>query len=105
MSRSLDKKRFHLCRTGVKNRQGFMVAVHGHPKHLIKIAIIEFSVPPDTERMAAHESLDCCGVKAIDEELLITLELAKGLEIFGITCDRHVGNSIKFIKNDPVVFP
>lgn len=45
-----------------------------HPKLLIEIAIVNFTTPPDTDRVAAHETLDSRWVERFDKNLHVIIK-------------------------------
>src|SRR3954462_1081891 len=52
-----------------------------HAKLLIEIAVIDFTTPPDTDRVATHETFDSRRIERFDEKLHILVKpivVAKG---------------------------
>ena len=43
-----------------------------HSELLIKIAIVNFTTPPDADRVAAHETFDRCWIKRLDQTVACT---------------------------------
>src|SRR5437588_2511224 len=80
----------------------FASAVAGplHSKLLVKIAIVNFAAPADTDRVAAHEPIDRRGVKRTDQELHVMLELVVVPEIAREAADRKICNRVEFVKHN-----
>src|SRR4029434_525078 len=45
-----------------------------HSELLIEIAVINFTTPPDADRVAAHEAFDSRWIKRLDQKLHVLIE-------------------------------
>ena len=68
MITSHDRTIFERIGIDVPQENGLPIAPL-HPELLIKIAIVNFTVPADAYRVAAHETFDSRGIECIDQKL------------------------------------
>src|SRR5438270_1160344 len=59
-----------------------------HSELLIKIAIVNFSTPADADRIAAHQTVNSCGVKGVNQQLHVLIEFIVMPQITRETSDR-----------------
>src|ERR1051326_5610563 len=71
-----------------------------HPELLIEIAVINFATPPDTDRAATHESLDCCRIKCFDENLHVVIQAIAMAQVSGKPADRKIREGIEPVKHN-----
>ena len=79
-----------------------IISRNRHPQRLIEIAVINFSLPIDTDQGAAHDTTRRFGIEAASQQAQIFGIGAIGFEMFPKTPDRCVRNSEKMVEGDPV---
>ena len=76
----------------------------GHVEHLIKITIIQLSVPADRDHGSTHDAGGGLGVVGRDQPAHIGFMLIGADEEFQEAADRHVGERVETVENDAVAF-
>ena len=71
-----------------------------HSKLLIKIAVVNFATPADTDRAAAHQSPNCSWIKRVNEQLHVFLEFIVVPEIAREPADWKICERVKVIKHN-----
>src|SRR5712671_5831277 len=71
-----------------------------HPELLIKIAIVNFTVPAHANRVAAHETFDSRRIECIDQKLHILVELIELAQVSGKSADWKICKRIQPVKHD-----
>ena len=75
-----------------------------HSELLIKIAIVNFSTPADADRIAAHQTVNSCGVKGVNQQLHVLIEFIVMPQITRETSDRKVSKGIEIVEHDSEMF-
>src|SRR5262245_4234907 len=75
-----------------------------HSELLIEIAVVNLAAPPDADRVAAHQSIDCCRIKRIDQQSHVIVELVIAPQITCEAADRKICERVEMIKDDPEMF-
>src|SRR5882757_5587766 len=61
-------------------------------EHLIKIAIVDLTVPANADEAASHEAGDGGGIEMVHEQTHVSVEIAGIVQLMGEARDRHVGD-------------
>ena len=69
-----------------------------HPELLIEIAVINFTSPSDTNRVAAHETFDSRWIECLDQKLYVLIESIAVSEISGEPADRKIRKRVKSVE-------
>src|SRR5438876_204816 len=72
-----------------------------HTELLIKIAIINFASPAHTDGVAAHEPVDCGGIKRANEQVHVFAELVVVPQVRSEAPDGEIGDGVQLIEDDP----
>jgi hypothetical protein len=59
-----------------------------HPELLIEIAVINFTTPPDANRVPAHETFDSRWIERLDQKLHVLIEPIAVAQVSGEPADR-----------------
>ena len=92
-------------RCGVRSAQRADPTVPLHPELLIEIAVVNFTTPPDADRVAAHEAFDRRWIERFDQELHVLLEPIVVAQVSGEPADRKIRKRVKPVKhNSEILF-
>ena len=72
-----------------------------HPELLIKIAIVNFTVPAHANRVAAHETFDSRRIECVDQKLHILSELIDVAQVSGKSADWKIAEREESVKHNP----
>ena len=76
-----------------------------HPELLIEIAVVNFTTPPDADRVAAHETFDSRWIERLDQKLHVFIESIAVAQVSGKPTNRKVRNRVKPVeKNAEMLF-
>ena len=75
-----------------------------HSELLIKIAIVNFSTPADADRIAAHQTVNSCGVKGVNQQLHVLIEFIAMPQITREPADWKIRQCIELVKDDSEMF-
>src|SRR5207245_10725153 len=64
---------FNFCRIDVPQEHSCAI-IPLHSKLLIEIAIVNFSAPTHADRVAAHQTINGCTVKRLDQQLHVFIK-------------------------------
>src|SRR5438128_7917401 len=70
-----------------------------HPELLIEIAIVNFAAPANADSIAAHETVDRCGIKSVDEQLHVLFEFVAVPQISGEAADGQIGERVEIVDH------
>jgi len=87
-------------RCGVRTARRSVPAHPLHPELLIEIAIVNFAMPADTNRVATHQSANRYRIEGMNEQLHVFLEFPAMPQITGKPPDWEVRERIQLIKYD-----
>src|SRR5262245_40031893 len=72
-----------------------------HPELLIEIAVINFTTPADTDRIAAHETFNSGWIEGLDQKLHVLIELIGVPQVSSESADRKIRKRVKAVEHDP----
>src|SRR6476660_1661618 len=87
-------------RCGVRSAQRADPTTPLHPKLLIEIAVVNFTTPPDTDRVAAHETFDSRWIKCLDQKLHVLIEPIAAAQVGGESADRKIRKRVKPVEHN-----
>ena len=71
-----------------------------HSELLIEIAVINFTTPPDADRVAAHETVDRRWIKCLDQKLHVIIEPIAVAQVSGEPADRKIRKRVKPVEHN-----
>ena len=71
-----------------------------HPELLIEIAVVNFTTPPDADRVAAHETFDRRRIERLDQKLHVLIEPIVVAQVSGKPADRQIGKRVKPVEHN-----
>ena len=71
-----------------------------HPELLIEIAVINFTTPPDADRVAAHETFDSRWIERLDQKLHVLIEPIAVAQVSGEPTDRKIRKRVKPVEHN-----
>src|SRR6476659_8023314 len=71
-----------------------------HPELLIEIAVINFTTPPDADRVAAHETFDSHWIERLDQKLHVLIEPIAVAQVSGEPADRKIRKRVKPVEHN-----
>jgi hypothetical protein len=71
-----------------------------HPELLIEIAIVNFAAPANADSSAAHETVNRCGIKSVDEQLHVFIEFVVVPQVSGEAADGQIGERVEIVEHD-----
>jgi len=71
-----------------------------HPELLIEIAVINFTTPPDADRVAAHETLDSRWSERLDQKLHVLIEPIAVAQVSRKPTDRKIRKRVKPVEHN-----
>src|SRR5438093_10704205 len=70
-----------------------------HPELLIEIAIVNLTAPSDADGVAAHQTINRCGVKRLNQQLHVFIPFIVALQATREPPARQTGEGTKLDKN------
>src|SRR6476661_6346385 len=71
-----------------------------HPELLIEIAVINFTPPPDADRVAAHEAVDSGWIECLGQKLHVFIESIAVAQISSESADRKIRKRVKPVEKN-----
>jgi len=71
-----------------------------HPELLIEIAVINFTAPPDADRIAAHETFNSGWIECLDQKLHVLIEPIAVAQVSGEPADRKIRKRVKPVEHN-----
>ena len=71
-----------------------------HPELLIEIAVINFTTPPNADRVPAHETVDRRWIECLYQKLHVLIESIAVAQISGETADRKIRKRVKPVEHN-----
>src|SRR5881227_67324 len=71
-----------------------------HPELLIEIAVINFTTPPDADRVAAHETFDSRWIERLNQKLHVLVEPIAVAQVSGEPADRKICKRVKPVEHN-----
>jgi hypothetical protein len=68
--------------------------------HLVEVAVVDFAIPTDVDRVAAHQAVDRAGIEMCPQQLEILPEFAVALQVGSKARDRHVRDAVERVEVD-----
>src|SRR6476661_8647099 len=75
-----------------------------HPELLIEIAVVNFTPPPNADRVAAHEAVDSGWIECLDQKLHVLIESIAVAQISSESADRKVRKRVKPVEHNSEMF-
>src|SRR6266566_1083477 len=71
-------------------------------EHLVEIAIVDVAAPVDRNQISAHDAVEVGVEVRAAEQIQVAIELAVGQEGCAEALDRHVGERVEPVENNPI---
>src|SRR5215475_15727205 len=71
-----------------------------HPELLIEIAVVNFTTPPDTDRIPAHQTVDSLWIECVDQKLHVLIESIAVAQVSGEPADRKIRKRVKPVEHN-----
>ena len=71
---------------------------HRKIQHLVKVAIIQRTVPANGQRITTHDASSRCRIKGVCEPFHVPLIIAGLQQEFEKPTDWHIGNGVEMVK-------
>jgi len=78
--------------SGLTSTKKSLSVVPLHPELLVEIAVINFTTPPDADRVATHETLDSRWIEDFDQKLHVLIEPIAVAQVSGESADRKIAS-------------
>ena len=71
-----------------------------HSELLIEIAVVNFTTPPDADRVAAHKAFDSLWIERLDQKLHVLIEPIAVAQVSGEPADRKIRKRVKPVEHN-----
>ena len=103
MARDPDRPTFDIDVEQIGQVHAFVRAVlERQIEHLVEIAIVDVAAPVDRNQISAHDAVEVGVEVRAAEQIQVAIELAVGQEGCAEALDRHVGERVEPVENNPI---